>query len=320
MDCLKIAAILFLAVVIRQVPTASAQEHDSLRVSWDGGTECTRADEVRAGALSMLEDPADVTPLDAHVRVESVENRFVVNVDITRDGSSGTRTLHVASCEQVVSAVALVLAYALDPRLAERDNESPVESHPTLRVETPSPSHETPSASIASSHSLRIGAGLSTGLSGLPSWGIGPHGHATLSINAFELAAALEYLTLASAYYENVPSQGAHFNSLYATLSFGYAVSVGLFQFVPNLGVAFGRIAGEGDGVSVTREGEHAYWAASLGGLVRLALSERLALELGARADVPLTHFTFELTGAGPLHAVNRVGANIFLSVSMRIL
>jgi len=104
-------------------------------------------DEIRrrTSRVSVYESQAD--PSDIAVAITATKDRFVGALERrAADGSSATRSLEAASCEEVASALALVVALALDPDADTSASPAPKESS-----SAPPPSDPPPPAAPAES-------------------------------------------------------------------------------------------------------------------------------------------------------------------------
>lgn len=88
----------------------------------DGAPACVALDEVRADVRARLggREPFDeAAPRKVELRWSRRQRQFVAKIDVVEpDGQRGERVLVDRSCAELVPAVALAIAIAIDPRVA----------------------------------------------------------------------------------------------------------------------------------------------------------------------------------------------------------
>lgn len=119
-----------------------------VEVIWEAPASCPDAPTARAEILARVADGPAARELRATARVRALDDgTFEVEVELRREGDVATRTLRAASCNEALTATAVVVAIAVDPSLEPvADDGTPVE---TLVPPPPSDaSGEVPAVSV----------------------------------------------------------------------------------------------------------------------------------------------------------------------------
>jgi hypothetical protein len=283
-----------------------ARAAEPARLEWvrlEGAGSCIDAAELEARVKRRLgTDPFDPR---ASRSIEGVARRTgnVWRAQIAvrarpDDANPPLRELESAAddCESLSNAVVLAVALAVDPAAAF--NDAAVKTSPPPRpVEAPKAPPEP--ASVSSSET-----GLSghSGLSLVGQLGLLPEASLGLGLDAATaLTRRFELGLRARAFPEVEVSADPSYAIGLVALSLELCAVARPAQAVvlrgcagPDLGLLHAAVLA-GDR---TQPGERAWLAAELGGDVAFALTRTLALELGARAVVPVTRYRFTLEGS----------------------
>jgi hypothetical protein len=283
-----------------------------VELAWTAPVECPSRAAVLGQVRAILEGgAASAHAVEATATVERAGPRWRVALTIRSDQGSGVRSLDADSCEALGSAVALIVALAVDPtRRAPPDagapssGDAPVpHASPTdadagagaqpLSAVSPRPRSGMEGAQSADGPRLAVGAMGAADVGDLPSAAVGGsvavaglyrrgrlevRGRSFASQRAADLARPAQGVELAYL--------GLDARACLAVLATGRAAREGV-AVSPCLGVDLSRIAGSGFGGSKTFSGDGSWSAIEAGLLGTWALAPSVALRVGVDLLVP---------------------------------
>lgn len=167
---------------------AATPASDGYALTWDGPEDCDAGDEARDAIDRLLGEPNDDAPhrsrVEAHAQVVTVADdaaaKWHLELELRAGDVTGRRRLDAVSCEDLVQATALIVAIAIDPKVALEASTSaaddpgppePTPAAPEPDPPTPAPVEPAvePTPADASVHGhLRVGLGPAWGL--VPGW------------------------------------------------------------------------------------------------------------------------------------------------------
>lgn len=179
-------------------PTSAAEK---VRVTYEATGACPSADDflaqVRARVGTGWEAPPNELARTIEVRVTGGADRSVARIDfVDENGQPITRAVSAATCDEVVTGIALVTALAIESRIAEAVGRSEPAPAPSTAPVEPAPEEPKPAPAVSAppapaSQSQRsmhrpgpsappphydIGVGGLVELGALPNPAIGPRG------------------------------------------------------------------------------------------------------------------------------------------------
>jgi hypothetical protein len=136
--------------VFLTAPDARADDR-LLALEWTAPAECPTADAVTQEVHRILkeDDTSSALPVLADATVTQIDaRRWRMHLVTTRDGAVGERTLDADSCQSLASAIALILAWTIDPSVVASapPPTPPPQTPPPLPVENPPPMRPPPPA------------------------------------------------------------------------------------------------------------------------------------------------------------------------------
>ena len=321
------AATLFAAVLASAQGTAP-----SIDLTWSAPAGCPSRAAVLAEIQTILEGSiATAHPVDARAAVTRTGARWHVELAIRSDQGSGERTLDADSCAELGSAVALIVALAVDPTRRPPPKEPTPETVDAAApsVAPPPPPPPRTEDEPADGPRLAVGAAGLADFGALPSAGVG----GAVSLAGLYRRARLEargrLLGSQRADDPARPTQGVDLSYLgfdaracFAVLASGRAARDGV-AIGPCLGVDVSRISGSGIGGQKTLSGAGTWGSASGGLLGTWSLASIVALRVGAELLAPTSRPSFVVLAAdgstaGSLHRPAALGGRFDLGAELR--
>lgn len=326
----------------------AAPLESGVTLRWEAPAGCPDEAEARAEIAARLADRPVERKLRAQARVRALaDDGWQVEVEIHGEEGTAVRTLRAATCEEALTATAVVLAIAVGPEEAvvpsppeeavEGEGEGEVETEvetedgdaaevevepelttveppPAVREPTPAP----PPSRGASSLAIAIDARGGLDLGALPS----PAAHVAAGLGLlgrrFTIqASALHRIRTEMLAALPIPA-GGRFRLTAGQLLAGPRLRWGRLELPLAAGVEAGAIWARGTGavepIAVRRA-----WAAAVARVgVGFAPWEALALQLGVDGVVPLLRPVFTLGDEVEVHAVGPVAVRAWLGVTVR--
>lgn len=170
-----IMAILPVATAASAQGTAPQGTPPNVDVAWSAPPECPSRASVVAEVRTILEgSTVTAHPVGARAAVTRTKQGWHVELAIQSDQGSGERSLDAGSCTELASAVALIVALAVDPTRRAPGPPPPPEATPTAAVDALPPSAARPEeAEQDDGPRLAIGAVGAAELGTLPSPAVG---------------------------------------------------------------------------------------------------------------------------------------------------
>jgi hypothetical protein len=323
------------ALCLVVAPSARAQEHEPVSLTWSAPAACPTEDHVRAEVLRLLAGPP-ISP-DRHVtamaRVMRLESgRWRVEVFVM---AQGVRSLEAESCSGLADATALIVAIAVDPDRAGAAAYAaaptalpPVQPEPALAVPPPA----APPAPLASSARLAPARGAAAE----PRWSFGTWGlvdSATLPApafgGAFGVGALVGRLRSEAAFsvvpgrtylVSSQPGVGADMSLWVASANVAYRVALGPAEVALGGGAEASHLGAVGVQVTAPVAGVpgSATWAAlRADAMLTARIVAPIFFRLEVDAVAPLRRPTFVVDPLGTVHQpaplTGRLGAGVEL-------
>lgn len=339
------------AVMTAGVVALGQQASPSVELAWTAPPECPSRAAVLAEVRTLLEGgAASAHPVEATAVVERAGPRWRVELTIRSDQGSGARSLGADSCLALGSAVALIVALAVDPSrrvpadagalpptakpaegsLADADAAPPPSSSaPAAPAGPAARSRPRPAEESADGPRLAVGAEGAVDLGTLPSPAVGGalvvaglyrsvrvevRGRIFASQRAADVARPAQGVDLAYL--------GLDARACLAVLATGRVSREGV-AVSPCLGVDLSRITGSGFGGSKTFSGDGSWSAFEPGLLGTWALASSVALRVGVDLLVPTSRPGFVVLApdgstAESLHRPAPIAGRVDLGAELR--
>jgi len=325
-------------------PSALAQEPaPGLSLDWTAPPGCPIAAEVRAQVESLLGAPAPGRarrPLAVRGRVETRGEVSVLHLGTSETNGEGERTLEGATCSEVASAAALIVALAIDPDAvaASRSpppvatfdppaSSSPPPAPPPTSPEPPPrapppvrPVPARPESGGAPGGGLELGVLLDTAT--LPGVSAGPSIALTLA-PARGMGLALEGAYVLPRFADagsGDGDKGADVALGLGALSGCARLALGEAEIGPCGGLEAGALLAEGRGFRTSSSDTVTWLGLRLGAEARVPLAGSFGLRAGAGAVVALlrpgVQFRSSASSFEEIHAPAEVSARFSLALS----
>lgn len=322
-----------------------------IEVIWDAPASCPDAATARAEILARVADRPAAHELEAAARVHALDDgTWEVEVVLRSDAGTATRTLQAASCNEALTATAVVVAIAVDPSLAAESTaavtsstlvpppptgpapsiapaptaEPPPAIEPAAAVDVPRPpASPAPRAPDPAATRQQLGLSLvargGLDLGALPS----PAGHVAAAVGLFgrrfEVQAGALHRIRHDTSLSSLPQPvGGRFRLTVAQLRAGPRLSWGALELPLATGLELGAIWAQGIGavepIPVRRPWVAAVASAGLGWAPRTSF----VLQLGVDGVIPLVRPTFTLDPDVEVLTVGPIAARAWLGVAGR--
>jgi hypothetical protein len=310
---------------------------------WSAPPECPSREAVLGEVSSLLAgSDASAHPVSANATVERDGGRWRVALSIRSDQGSGVRVLDADSCAALGSAVALIVALAVDPTRASAGAGAGPDAGASAEAEAEAGADAGASGGAEARADagaalvddgdgvrLAVGAGGAVDVGALPSAAVG----GAVSVAGLYRRARVEVRgrTYASQHTADParPAQGVDLGYLgldaracFATVATGRAARDGL-QVGPCLGIDLSRISGSGVGGTKTFSGDGSWSAFEASLLGSWALASAFALRVGVDLLVPTSRPGFVVLApdgstAETLHRPAPIGGRFDLGAELR--
>lgn len=260
-----------------------------------------RAEELLGGSIESRLRHA----LDARASVVEENGRFSLRLDTVDDGVPGQRNLESASCDELASATALIVALAVDPSVASRaTTNTPNDVAATAPATPPPPAPAAAATTPAGRESVSpppaprrekvridgsVEAGVAADLGALPGFAVGPSLSGAIGIDRVRLRLGATYFAPRFADAQDATShgsRGADVSLLVGTLSGCYAI-VTRVQVSACGDFEAGALFAAGKGFQVPRDSTNPWLAAGASAEVTVGLAGPLTLRAGLGAMFP---------------------------------
>jgi hypothetical protein len=306
----------------------------SVDLAWSAPAECPSRSAVLGEIQAILEgSAAPAHPVEATAAVERAGQRWRVALTVRSAEGSGTRSIDADSCTALGSAVALIVALAVDPtRRAPADADAGTSPPPPGPPPSPGSSPGAQKADEkeeADGPRLAVGAAAAGDVGTLPSPAIG----GWVAVAGLYRRARLEVRGRAYASQRAAdlarPTQGVDLGYLgldaracLAVLATERAAREG-FAVGPCIGADLSRISASGFGGSKTFSGDGSWSALEAGVLGTWALASVVALRVGVDLLVPTSRPGFVVLApdgstAESLHRPAAIGGRFDLGAELR--
>jgi hypothetical protein len=270
-----------------------------IELSWSAPETCPTVEVVEQRVERILNRPLSTEQqalaVTAVVTPATGAKPWSVTLESTSGQRRASRTLEAASCDELVSATAVFLAILIEPDQAEP------EPQPRPGPAAASSSSAPPASAKHEPPRVALGITASVRSAGLPTWAAGGGVHGALSWRALRASVGVSGWLPVDETIEGSENLGARLQ-----LSSGYAKlcwQAGTAPLVPALcgGAELSVLRGRGFGPNVEPQSATALFGSLLGGgILRLGLTERLAVMVEVDALVPVGDRQVVLAGGAP--------------------
>jgi hypothetical protein len=314
-----------LASVALLAPARGAFAQQPLSLEWRSAPECASREVVLNQIARMLDGQSagHGRRVEARVSMQRTESgtwRVALASDV--DGTTRLRSFEAESCEAAVDAVTLILAVAIDPRLALQppapsNPPSPPASPPSTPAQPDAPTRLPPRTPVApgspsgSPLPLSVAASFVLGWGALPRTAAGAEVALALSTGRLRFEIAGTYWAPQKAYATG-SSAGATFRLLSGDARVAVAWPLGAVVAAPFVGAGLESLDASGFGGTLSDSAPGVLFAQLAGGaILTWRPAEPVVVRLGAESDFPLSHPSFVVVEPAPAPAtgVHRVPA-----------
>jgi hypothetical protein len=272
-----------------------------LSIAWDAPGTCPDVAHVRTTLAALLagSTPGRGPELVAKGSVTGREGRFVLRIQLDSKGASETKTMGAGSCQTLVDAFAIVVAFTFDPTVGPRPPAAVDPPQPeratsiARRSEPPLPPAAGPGTRIVAGPLIALGAGALP----FPAYGVG----ARLAVETgprWELAGMFWPEQSASVVADASHTVGA--GVWLAALQPSVCVSFARGAVASCAGGELGAMQARGTGIPVPGSGT-SWWLALTAGLsLRATVAQGIFLRVRIDVGVPFFRPTFVLENVGP--------------------
>jgi hypothetical protein len=317
---------------------AAAESQAAFTLDWAAPAGCSTGDDVRARAESLLGGPIEprlVHALTARGRVTPVDDGLELRLETVDNGLRGERTLRGATCGELASAAALIIALAVDPEtVAARSKDAStaaaagvsakgVAATASAPATAPAAAPPKVSASPPAEHGKNEGSGapvtglveadVAFDLGALPGLAIGPSLSGGFALSRLRLRVGATYFAprFAEAPPEaGKPARGADVSLLVLGLAGCYALTPRPVEVGVCGELEGGALLAVGSGFDHTNDAIKPWLAAGASVDLTVPIAGPVALRVGVGAMVPFgrspVRFT-EITGDVPeIHTIHQ--------------
>jgi hypothetical protein len=293
---------------------------DPIHLDWRAPDGCPTQAEVRKKVGAMLggvRSPKAARRISARgvivERTDPSEPRYFMELSTETEGARGHRTLASASCSELGSAAAVIVALAFDPEVLTRQAALPERLEPSVALRGRVVPRTAPRA-------WRIGAGaiIAGDLGALPHADLAFGLSVALLLRRLRVEASAHFWLREEAEGPRQPGKGGRFDFVSGALA-------GCVRFHPPVveleacgNVELGWMRARGYGVSDPGENELFWLAPGLMGRAMAPLGDRLAIGAGLGFVVPVFRPTWTLTGIGPVDRSSAVSARGTVAAEVR--
>ncbi len=310
--------------------SASAQS-TPWTLSWEAPPLCPTEQSVRAQIASLIGDTDLAEPVHITARITPTSaHAWRASLTTETRGAPGTRTLDAASCPELADAVAVILAWMIDPSMRARTAPpAPVVGPPvaaptppvappptppapppaeTSRVSTSDAQTPPTRASQPRSWRVRVALGARADLGPLPSFAVGPAARVSIVRGRWRVFVHGSWRPSQRFEHTVSPSTGGDFDLW--TAGAGACLRWPARPVTPTLcaGLEAGAITGAGFGVTRPSTDRQPWIAASAGAGIELPVASWLAFTARASALVPLVRPRFVIENVGEVFQPAPVG------------
>jgi hypothetical protein len=333
-------------------PAAAARESAPLVLEWRTSTACESGSDVEAEVARLLRSAqGEQRSVRALAELSDAgQGALQVKLQLEVAGAPHERGFLAESCKAAKSAVALILAIAINPAAAESEpkageappaeTDSPASSvspktPKAASVPEPAPPNaeaKRPPAALPRAPAAAHVWGFNAGVFGLLDAGSMPRSDVGLGLHVgLEIADArieLSGSALAAQTVLDATGAGARFSLLHTDLRFGYGARLGAVWLGPLLGAGLSSLTASGTKGSASvsaRAATELVPELSAGALGVWSPTRSLGLRLGADLVAPLVRPRFLVDQPAPaeptvLHRSSRVGGRVMLGIAVQFL
>jgi hypothetical protein len=325
------AVIAALAFALLALASAEARaEPGRVALVWRAPEGCGDGAAVTADVERLVRGSESTERVEAEAEVIAADGAYRVRLRTRARGEIGERVVAAASCAQVASATAVILALMIDPTAAGRAAEeegAPVPkavptparaptAAPVERGSPPSPAGAPDAVSTPTRASTQVAVVVSASFAGdagtMPgaSAGGGVALAALLGAYRIELRGAL--FPSASGALSMRPTAGADFSMLVVGLD-GCRALVQHPRARADVcaGAEVDRVSAQGHGVSSPASGSTTFGAAALDALLDVPLASKFSAVVRGGAAAPFIRSPFYFEGLGTVHRPSAVAGRV---------
>jgi hypothetical protein len=305
---------------------ARAQDNVPLRLRYDAPSECPGADAFFAQvvARTALARPAaaNAPATELRVTIRSVPGGHAGTLELrTREAETATREVSAAQCSQVVTALALITALAIDPNASTAPIPEPARAAPRPGPEPTQARPAPPLPPIRERFRFEIGAGLGllANFGSDPTWLVRPFVEL-----ARERKAPLGYslrLSAARAHASVVAGEGGVDLTLWAGRAEACPLHVPLgarVRLAPCVALELGQLQARGSGVSPKRQIDRPWLAAGALTRFELELLDALVLEVAGEILAPVVRDRFFVNTDATVYRTRAISLGATLGLAFR--
>ncbi len=323
-------------------PRSEPSTPPSIELVYEAPVVCpTRADVLRATHALLGDGPRAGPLLRARAKVVSgTDERFHLDLELEREGSTSRRTLDAQSCQTLADTTALLIALSYDPEALERAGAPPPEPVPQAPVPPPPPEPfpaPAPTTAVVgpllapivlppppprpgakrTTFGFRARLGATFGVADMPDPHAGMTGAVALRVDAYVVEGAFELGIGSTGTLDGRPDAGADFTLATGILR-GCRVLAPFWPRYPRkqgapelegcVGIELGSLAGEGFGVQDPERGEALWAAPRVDARLGVGVIGPLSLGVEVGAAFPIDRRRFVITGGDTTLVVHEPG------------
>lgn len=312
--------------IVLAASVARAQGEVPLRLRYDAPSECPGADAFFAQvvARTALARPAaaDAAATELLVTIHSVPGGHAGTLELRAgETETATREVSAAQCDQVVTALALITALAIDPNASTAPIPEPAPVAPTPVPEPAQTRPAPPAPPIRERFRFELGAGfgLLANFGSDPTWLVrpfvelarerqGPFGY------SFRLSAARAHASV-------VAGEGGVELTLWAGRAEACPLHVALgapVRLAPCVALDVGQLQARGSGVSPTRQVDRPWLAPGLLTRFELQWLDPLVFEVAGEAFFPVIRDRFFVNTDNTVYRTRAITLGATLGLAFR--
>lgn len=300
---------------------------EAVRIEYSAPDDCPSAEEFSARVKQRVSRARFAEPGELartfRVRVASRADKSVARVEfVDADGEKASRTIAAPTCDEVVNAIALATALAMDARAGEDEPEAAPLAAQEETAPAPPPPRAVAPARQPREHGARwdAGAGVDVASGFAPSLSAGLHVFSELTPSFWSVRWTALHADSGKVAVEGGRTRFRFWGGRAEGCPLSWAWEP--LRLAPCAGLEAGALHGEGlpgGGIARPKETTELWLAGLVVGRVQLALDDFLLLEAQGDLRFPLTRHEFRLdTPERTIHDVPAVAFGASLGVGFR--
>lgn len=313
-----------IALVVAARAGAQASAASGVQLTWNAPSECpTRADVEREVGQILAASTAPASAVSARADVTRLGEKWHVELAIASSEGRGERRLDASSCGELGSAVALIVALAVDP--GARPPPPPVPSAPDAGAPEAAAAAPPPPprpGSDSTTLGVALGAAATADFGTLPSTGVGGEAVVALVVDRLRVEGRGRIFAKQRALDPANAAQGVDFTLLGGGLRGCFAAIAGTVSLAPCAGAGLERLSAAGFGGNASFSRDAAFVTLDGGALLTWSFARWLALRAELEGVVPLARPSFVVLRADGsvaevLHRPSSVGGRAGLGIEL---